>query len=241
MIKGKSVLGVVPARAGSKGLPGKNIRPLLGKPLIAWTIEAALKSAYVDKTVVSTEDPRTAEIAKSFGATVPFLRPPELARDETPTIDVLLHMLDHLEKHNERFDYLILLEPTSPLREVSDIDGCMEQIVQHPAAKSIVSVARLEGSHPEFNAVIDPSSGCIRRLDGSSNFRFLRRQELTDVYYFEGTVYVSQVSALRERRSFYHDLTLPYVVPRWKAPEIDELSDFLTIEALLKARLNETL
>jgi len=122
MYKGKKILALIPARGGSKGLPGKNIKPLLGKPLIAWTIEQAKASKYVDRVVVSTDDDEIAEVAIRYGAEVPFLRPKELARDDSPTIDAILHALDFFSDKGERFDLLALLEPTSPLRDSEDID-----------------------------------------------------------------------------------------------------------------------
>lgn len=237
MYKDKRILALIPARGGSKGLPKKNIRPMLGKPLIAWTIEQARESRYVDKIVVSTDDEEIARISEKNGAGVPFVRPADLATDEAARIDVIMHALDYLESQGEVFEYLVFLEPTSPLREARDIDGCLEALLDHPLAKAIVSVSRLESGHPEFNVEIDAGTGCIRKLDGGTQFRVLRRQELKDVYFFDGTLYLSEVEALREKMEFYHELTLPYIVPKWKAVEIDEVCDFVCAEALLEARV----
>jgi CMP-N,N'-diacetyllegionaminic acid synthase len=236
MYRQKHIVGVVPARGGSKGLPGKNIRPLLGKPLLAWTLEQARSSRYLDRVFVSTDSPEIQKVAQLYGGDVPVLRPATLAVDTTSTIDVLLHVLNYLEDQGDHYDYLALLEPTSPLREAADIDRGVEQLVDHPQAKALVSVTRHEGTHPVFNSVIDPASGCLRRPEGGAQFQFFRRQDLTSVYYFEGTLYISDVPTLIQRKTFYHDLTLPYIVPRWQAPEIDELLDFVCIESILKAR-----
>ena len=241
MYKNKRILGVVPARGGSKGLPNKNITLLLGKPLLAWTLEQARASRYLDRVIVSTDNQEIADTARRHGGDVPFMRPPALALDVTATIDVLLHAVAQLQRLGESYDYLALLEPTSPLRETSDIDECIERLVNHSAAKAIVSVALHEGTHPVFNVEIDAPSGCIRNPAGGADFKFFRRQDIPALYYFEGTIYISEMNTLLEKKTFYHELTLPYVVPRWKAPEIDELQDLVCVEALLKARATKQL
>ncbi len=241
MIKDKKILAIIPARGGSKGLLGKNIRPLLGKPLIAWTIEQALASKYLDRVIVSTDDKEIADISKKYGAEVPFLRPEELARDDSPTIGTILHALNWFEEKGQRFDYLALLEPTSPLREKEDIDQCIYLLVNNEIAKSIVSAARLESAHPEFNIIIDTKTGFIRKFNGDSNFNVLRRQDLPDVYFFDGTIYISEVETLKIKKTFYHERCLAYIVPRWKSLEIDELPDLICAEALIKNRVNKNI
>jgi len=235
MFKGKTILGLITARGGSKGLPGKNVRLLGGKPLIAWSIEQGLQSKYLDQVIVSTDSDEIAELAGKCGAEVPFMRPKALATDEAKSIDVIIHALDFYKEKGMEFDYLMLLEPTSPLREVEDIDRCIESLIGHADAESIVSVARIEGVHPDFTVIIN-RDGFIRKMDGSADFAIIRRQELTDLYFFEGTIYLSEVGVLFSKKSFYHDKTLAYVVPRWKSLEIDELQDLICAEALLNAR-----
>ena len=238
MIKGKTnCLAIIPARGGSKGLPRKNIKPFLGKPLVAWTIEQAKNSKYVDKVVVSTEDKEIAEISRKYGAEVPFLRPEELARDDSPTIDAIIHALNWFEKRGEYFDMVVLLEPTSPLRDVEDIDKCVEILINNTKAEAIVGVAKLESTHPEFNVVIN-EGGFIRKTDGTTNFKVLRRKDLKDIYFFEGSIYISEVGALKQKRTFYHESTLAYVVPKYKSLEVDELCDFICIEALMNAKMD---
>ena len=242
MYKGKKILALIPARGNSKGLPGKNIRLLLGKPLITWSIRQALASRYLDRVVVSTDNPMIARIARDSGAQVPFLRPRRLATDTATSIDVIIHAVEFLGRKRELFDYLLLLEPTSPLREVADIDRCIELLDGRPDAESVVSVSRLESGHPEFNLVIAPRTGFIKRFlrarSAASRFQSLRRQDIPDVYFFDGTIYLSRVGSLLLRRTFYHERTLPFVVPRWKSLEIDELPDLIAAESLLKARLS---
>lgn len=231
------VIAVIPARGGSKGVPRKNIKPLLGKPLISWTIEQAKQSKYIDRVVVSTDDEEITEISRRYGAETPFLRPKELARDDSPTIDVLMHALGWFEERDEFFDMLVLLEPTSPLRDVEDIDKCIDLLLDNKKARAIVNLALLEASHPEFNVLLD-DEGFIRKPDGTTEFSVLRRQDLEKLYFFEGSLYISYVDTLKERKTFYHDLTLGNVVPKYMSFEVDELCDFICIEALMKAKID---
>ncbi len=229
-------IALIPARGGSKGLSDKNIRSMAGKPLIAFSIEEAKKCKYLDRIVVSTDSEQIARVAKKYGAETPFLRPKKLAKDNSPTIDAILHALDWFEKKGETFDLLVLLEPTSPLREGKDITKPIEILLQNPEAKAIVGIAKLESAHPEFNVVLN-KKGFIRKWSGGgSDFRVLRRQELADVYFFEGSIYVSYVKTLKEKRSFYHDKTLGYVVPRYKSLEVDDIYDLTMAEAIVKYR-----
>ena len=142
MIKDKTVLAIIPARGGSKGVPLKNIRDVGGKPLIAWTIMEGKKSKYIDRLILSSEDERIINVAKKLGCEVPFTRPSSLAQDETPSIDVIVHAVQTIP---EKYDYIVLLQPTSPLRKVTDIDNCIEQCLQKNA-KACVSVTEPEKS-----------------------------------------------------------------------------------------------
>ncbi len=235
MIGDKRVLAIVPARGGSKGLPGKNTRSLCGKPLIAWSIEHALACPYVDSVVVSTDSDAIAAVAAQHGARVPFLRPAELAGDAASSIDVILHALDGLAGLGESYDYLVLLEPTSPLRDVTDVAGALEQL-SRGAADSVVGVARADVTHPAFLFTV--RDGLLQPMSGPQPTG-LRRQDLKDdFYYLEGSIYASRVAALRSHRSFYHAATAPWIVARYKALEIDELSDFIAADALLRAKLD---
>jgi N-acylneuraminate cytidylyltransferase/CMP-N,N'-diacetyllegionaminic acid synthase len=235
MINGKRVVAIIPARSGSKGLPGKNIRELCGKPLIAWSIEQGRACEYIDLVLVSTDSEEIANIAEQYGASVPFRRPAALAADTASTPDVLLHAIDYLASIGESFDYLVLLEPTSPLRTVADITGALEELSKSRYAESIVGVAKAEASHPSF--LFRLHDGLLNPMSGAQPTG-LRRQDLKeDFYYLEGSVYVSSVESFRAHKTFYHEATAAWVVDRYKALEIDELSDFLTAEALMKAEL----
>ena len=233
MIHGKSVIAIVPARGGSKGLPGKNIKELCGKPLIAWSIEAGLGSQYIDEMMVTTDSEEIARIAREFGAAVPFIRPAELADDTATSVEVIQHALNfYANELRKQFDYVVLLEPTSPLRETDDIDRSLEQLLSYPQASAVVGICKTESQHPAF--LVKKSRKNFLVGYENLDMRVLRRQEISDVYFFEGSVYVSQTDTLQARKTFYHERTLGYEVPKWKSLEIDDLDDFIMVEALMK-------
>lgn len=230
MIDGKRVLAIVPARAGSKGLPGKNIRPLAGKPLLAWPIAAARASAHVDRVIISTDDQGFADIAVAHGADAPFLRPAELAGDTAPSIDFILHAVDTLARAGDLYDYVVLLEPTSPLTEGADVDAALEQLVAADA-DAIVGVSKLEATHPAF-AVRKDDQGAITPYASATFGEMPRRQDIEPLFSLDGTLYASTVEALRRERGFCHTRTLGYESARHKAHEVDDLVDFICIEAI---------
>lgn len=244
MIGDRRILCIVPARAGSKGLPDKNIRPLAGKPLLGWPIAAARGSSYVDRVLISTDSKHYADIAVEYGADCPFLRPPDLASDTSPSIDFILHAIDTLEAQGERYDWLLLLEPTSPLTESQDVDAALEMLAaDETEAEAVVGITAMETQHPAYS-VVRSVDGMIRPLAGQSFADMPRRQDLDPVFNLDGSLYCSTIDALRRERGFCHDHTLGYVTERHKAFEIDDLIDFLCIEAVLvhaKALRAETL
>lgn len=231
MIDGKRVLAIVPARKGSKGLPLKNIRPLAGKPLLAWPIAAARASAYVDRVIISTDDQEFADLAVAHGAEAPFLRPAELASDTAPSIGFILHAVDALASTGEEYGYVVLLEPTSPLTEGSDVDAALERLAAAADADAIVGVTALEANHPAY-AVRVRDDGVIDPLQPGGFAAMPRRQDLEPVFCLDGSLYISTVEALRREHGFCHGRTLGYRTARHKAHEVDDLVDFLCIEAI---------
>lgn len=230
------ILFVIPARSGSKGLPGKNIRPIAGKPLIAWSVEAAAQAAASIgncDVIVSTDSAEIAEVAKQHGASAPFLRPAELANDTAASIDVMLHVLDFMEQSGKQYDYLAMIEPTSPQRDAQDLVGAYNQLKTTTGAESIVGVCRTESCHPLFLTKLN--NGFLEPYENKT-YKVYRRQEINAVYFFEGSMYISRVSSLKKRKSFYHEKTLGYEMPKWKSFEIDDLTDLVIIESLLNAR-----
>jgi N-acylneuraminate cytidylyltransferase/CMP-N,N'-diacetyllegionaminic acid synthase len=234
MIDDKRVLAIVPARKGSKGLPLKNIRPLAGKPLLAWPIAAARASAHVDRVIISTDDRGFADIAVEHGADAPFLRPAELASDTAPSLGFILHALDTLEADGDVYDYVVLLEPTSPLTEGSDVDAALRQMVE-AGADAIVGVSKLEATHPAF-AVRRGVDGSITPYASTSFADMPRRQDIEPLFVLDGTLYISSVEGLRQEQSFCHGRTLGYESARHKAQEIDDLVDFICVEAIATHR-----
>lgn len=233
MINDLRVLGVVTARGGSKGLPGKNIRPLCGKPLIGWTIDVARASSTIDAVIVSTDAAEIAAVAEQFGAEVPFIRPPELSGDTASSIDVVVHAIDTLALGGRHFDIVVLLEPTSPLREPSDIDIGVQKMID-TRAEAVVSVCRAECTHPAFMFRKKEDSRLVPYMGAQPTG--LRRQDIESVYFLEGTLYASRVEVLKAKRSFYHEGTVAFEVPKWKSLEVDDIDDFCMIEALAKQK-----
>jgi CMP-N-acetylneuraminic acid synthetase len=233
MYKGKTIFGLIPARAGSKGLPRKNIMLLLGKPLIAWTIEQCLTSKYLDKVVLSTDNMEIAEISKKYGVEVPFLRPKELARDDSSIIDVIIHALNWLEKTGENFDYLALLEPTSPIREKENIDfGIKKLIDNRKIADSLVSIGEIALEHPSISKKI-VEKGYIKPFY-EINELIVRRQDLPKAYFPYGVLYLSKITALKKYKTFYQKRTLSLFIKRWQNYEINDIWDFCCVEAILR-------
>jgi CMP-N,N'-diacetyllegionaminic acid synthase len=223
-------LGIIPARGGSKGLPGKNIRTLNGKPLIAWTIEQARASASLDLTVVSTDDEETAAIARRHGGHVPFLRPPELALDDTPIIDVVRHLLTALEP--DRFDVVALCEPTSPLRRPGDIDGAIRLLAaRYDEADAVISVGEVHTENPHICKVIE---GDLIKPFVEGQPTPYQRQRARPVFFPYGVIYAAKRDLLVAHGTFYLDRALPFFLERWQNYEIDDICDFLCVETIMR-------
>ncbi|OEU64923.1 MAG: acylneuraminate cytidylyltransferase [Desulfobacterales bacterium PC51MH44] len=237
MINGRSVLAIIPARGGSKGLPGKNIKYLCGKPLIAWSIEQALKSKYVDNVFVSTDSGEIEKIAKECGANVPFLRPAELAADDSPTFEAILHALEQLALMGESYDYVALLEPTSPLKKSNDIDDAISMIVQNTDTDCLVSVGEVHMEHPMIVKKIDAKGFVAPYV--SSIAKIHQRQQADKAYFPYGVIYISRVSEFKKNQTFYTEKTIPYFIERWQNYEIDDELDFMIIEQIMKIKMEE--
>ena len=232
MFDGKTFLSIIPARAGSKGLKQKNLKELCGKPLVCWSIDAGLKSKYIDEVMVSTDDLQIAEVAKTYGAKVPFIRPKFLSKDTTPTFDVIEHAVQYYKSElKKEFDYIVLLEPTSPLREIEDIDNSIKKLI-NSNAQSIVGISKTESQNPSF-LVLKNAESYISGYE-HPNIEVVRRQNIKSVFFLEGSIYISKTSILLNRKTFYHEKTLGYEIHKFKSFEIDDIYDFVIIEALMK-------
>lgn len=230
-----TVLGLIPARGGSKGIPRKNIVPLAGKPLLAWTCEAARASASLTRVVLSTDDLEIAEVGRSWGVEVPFLRPPDLARDDTPSVDVALHALNWLNEHDSwQPELLVLLQPTSPLRQARHIDEAVVEL-QRLDADTVVSVVEVPHCFHPWSVMKQEGAWLedfLPPLPGTDRFR---RQNLPRLYARNGpAVLVTRVARLHERRSFYGERVAGYLMGKWASVDIDDRQDLELAELWLQ-------
>lgn len=227
-----NVLAVIPARGGSKGLPGKNIKPLLGIPLIAHSILLAKMCSDIDKVVVSTDSDEIADVAQNFGADVPFIRPRELAEDCTPTWPVIRHALNVIESMDvQKYDFVMLLEPTSPGRSIDDVDGAFAKLQSSPDAEGIIGV-----SQPHFNpywlSVVERDGWMENLIDGG---RYERRQDVPVNYFINGIVYIWRSDFVRnEVDSWRKGKSLIYETPEFRSISIDNEHEFEVAELLAR-------
>jgi len=224
MIEGKRILALITARGGSKGIPNKNIKPLAGKPLIQWTIDAARNSRYIDRLILSSDSANIISVAKQGGCEVPFIRPGCLAKDDAGSMEVVLHALDEIE---EKFDYLLLLQPTSPFRTAEHIDKILEFSVQKNA-DLVVSVAKLK-KHPMF--MYEIKDGRLKSFFPSE--KQLRRQDMPAAYEHNGALYVAKPSYLYKNKTFNSPDALAYVTTGSINMDIDTYDDWELAECLI--------
>jgi CMP-N,N'-diacetyllegionaminic acid synthase len=235
MAADEKVLAVIPARGGSKGVPGKNVRALAGKPLIAWTIETALAArGCFHRIVVSTDDPAIAALARRYGAEAPFLRPAELATDTSPMLPALQHAVRFVEDSDAiRLDWIMLLQPTAPFRSPEDIAAALA-LARAGGADSIISVERVHAHHPILmKKIVDGrlEPYCVPEREGT------RRQDYDPPAYMRnGAIYLTRRDVLLERNSIWGETIKPYVMPEERSVSIDSERDFLMAEAIAAAR-----
>jgi len=239
VINNKRILAVIPARGGSKRLPRKNVLNFAGKPLIAWSIEAALQSKYIDRVVVSTDDNEIAKVSKQYGADVPFMRPPELARDAATSIDTVLDAIRQLENMGDVYHYVLLLQPTSPLRGVKDIDGAVLQLDSR-IDSAVVSVCESEHS-PAWSNTLPEDRSMVGFI--SEDLVNIRSQDLPNYYRLNGAVYISSIDVLTSMSSpsfLQQDKVSAFVMPQERSIDIDSIQDFrlaqITLDPAIIAR-----
>ena len=213
------LLGIIPARGGSKGIPRKNIVDLGGKPLIAWTIEAALSSGVLNRIVVSTDDEEIAQASLVYGAEVPFRRPATLAADESPSVSLVKHAIEQLRAEGETCKAVMLLQPTSPFRGADDIQAAAALAVGQVGGelRTVVSVTRTDHD-PHWSFVLD-AAGCLRPLFAGA--RSVRRQDSGEIYQPNGAIYVAASNHILAGRSWYDDPVTAYVMPEDRSMDID--------------------
>jgi CMP-N-acetylneuraminic acid synthetase len=232
MINEKKIIAIIPARGGSKGLPGKNIKELCGKPLIAWSIESGLGSQYIDEVMVTTDSEEIARIGRDFGASVPFIRPSELAGDKATSFDAVKHVIDFYKNElRKQFDYVVLLEPTSPLRETGDIDKMLKKIIaMEDQFDAIISLGEVH-EHP---SIMKKIVGNVIEPYCSELITTTRRQDNEIAYFPYGIAYIIKVKTLLDEQSFYPRRTTYHLIKRYQCYEIDDIYDFLMIENVMK-------
>ena len=199
MLNSKSITAIIPARGGSKGIPDKNIKIIGGKPLIAWTIETARRSKYIDRVITTTDSDKIAGICKEYNCEVPFMRPKHLANDSAKGTDVILHTLDWLKLKKIDYDYFILLQPTSPLRTTKHIDEAIEILISSENANSLVSVKKVN-QHPYWMKRIN-NDGYVEEYQKDNEINYHNRQELPDLYVNNGAIYISKCDYFLKNKS----------------------------------------
>lgn len=222
------VLGIIPARGGSKGVPRKNIRLLGGKPLLAYTAESSLQSKKLTRIILSTEDEEIAEIGRQYGLDVPFIRPSELAEDTTPTLPVIQHALKKLEAEGDVFDAVCLLQPTNPLRRAKDIDNCIE-LLENSQADSVVSILPVPAEYNPKWVYWQSDDGSICLSTGETE-PITRRQDLPTAYYRDGTVYVTRSETICKQNSLYGNNVRGYKINPDYSTNIDTENDWKKAE-----------
>ena len=227
MFKGKSILGLITARGGSKGIPRKNVKELAGKPLIQWTIESARDSVFIDRLVVTSDSEEILSVSRGLGCET-IQRPSCFAQDESSSMEAILHAIEVL---SPSYDYLILLQPTSPLRKTSDIDGILESAITSNS-EIMVSVSKLK-THPMF--IYEIHNGYLRSFQPQKEQ--LRRQDMPPVYVHNGALYVAEVAKLKAEKSFNGPTAMAYVTDGLINLDIDTLEDWKYAEFLIEEDL----
>jgi CMP-N-acetylneuraminic acid synthetase len=224
-------IGLITARGGSKSIPRKNVKPLAGRPLVAWTIEAALQSECLGRVIVSTDDEEIAQVSRACGAEVPFMRPQELARDDSPHIESVNHAIHWLAAHEDTHpEYIMLLQPSSPLRTSEDIDAAVN-LAKERNATGVVSVCETR-QHPYLSKQI-LEDGTIADFV-SSNLDYARRQDLPKAYALNGAIYLNRCKSLVRERTFQPKGTYAYVMPPERSLDVDEAWDLYLADLVLR-------
>ena len=230
--KKPNVLGVIPARGGSKSVPHKNLAPLNGKPMMVWTIEAAQNSKMMTHFVVSSEDEKIIQVALQYGAPAPFVRPAEFATDEAPSLPVVQHAVREMEARlNIVFDYVVMLQATSPLRTGADIDAALEKLIR-TGADSVVSVVRIAHHHPYRMRFIE--NDLLVKLPMGEQKELQRRQDLPPVFIRNGAIFATKREVVMEQNSFLGTVSRPYLMPESRSANVDTKFDFLVVEVMMQ-------
>ena len=228
------VLGIIPARGGSKGIPRKNIRQLAGKPLIQYTIESALSAKKLTELIISTDDHEIADFGESLGVRVPFIRPSELSQDDTPTLPVVVHALEFLEGKGENFDAICLLQPTNPFRASGMIDVCIEKFTDFDS-DTLISVSEVPHRYNPHWVYFEDKKGVLRISTGESS-PIPRRQDLPPAYYRDGSIYITKTRIILQGNCLYGNKTIKYLIDPKDSITIDSFEDWHFAEKEIQSR-----
>lgn len=231
-------LAIITARGGSKGLPNKNIKEICGKPLIEWTIKSALETPEIDKVIVSSDCEQIMKVAEKSGANVPFKRPDYLASDTANSIDVILHAIEFIEKKGEQYDFIVLLEPTSPLRKKEDLSNAINLFKENREnADGVISLGEVHLENPFITKKIN-SNGYVENLIKHDK-NISQRQQYPTAYFPYGVIYGIKTKILKEQKTIYTNRSIPFFIERWQNYEIDDIYDFLCVETILNENINK--
>ena len=230
MYLNRSVLAIVLARGGSKGIKNKNLKKILDIPLIQYSFDQLKKSKLIDSVILSSDSKNIIKFAKKNNIDAPFVRPKNISGDNAKSEDAILHVINYLKSNNSIYDYILLIEPTSPLRTHKDIDGIIKFIIENKF-DTAVSVSDVSNCHPNFMYTINKKK--LKKSFSSLKFISKRRQNLDKIYFMEGSLYISKVKSFLINKNFVSKNSGGYILPRWKSFEIDEPADISIIKSLL--------
>ena len=234
MFNKQKIIAIILARSGSKRLKNKNIKLINNKPLIYWTIKEAQKSKLIDKLVVSTDSANYINLSKKYGVKNFVKRPKNLSSSTSTSIESLNFVLNKIINDGETFDYCLLLEPTSPLREVKDINLGIKKLIKNTKAEALVSMSKVGNIHPQFMYEVKKNS-FIRRFSNKLK-KITLHSDAKELYFLDGSIYISKIKSLFKRKSFYHEKTLSLILPKWKSYEVDDFLDFKICEMIMKLK-----
>ena len=229
------ILGLIPARGGSKGIPGKNIKPLNGKELICYSIEVGLACPIISNLVVSTEDEAIAKVSLAHGASLPFMRPSTLADDHSPTIDTVIHALNYFEQKNNSFDAVCLLQPTVPFRNLKDVNRALEKFIEHDA-DSLISVREVPHVYNPHWVYLENKESEYLELALSLESIIPRRQDLPKAYHRDGSIYITKKEVVLKQKSLYGTKIIHHVMENSPDINIDTMADWEAAVAYTKTK-----
>ncbi len=227
------MLTIIPARGGSKGIKNKNIKKMLNKPLIYWTIKQIKKINKKSTIIVSTDSKKIRKISLEYNISVPFIRPKNISKDNSSDYELINHAINFFKKKNIYFKYILLLQPTSPLRTYNDINRSIKYAIKNKI-KTLVTFTKIKSEHPNYLFKIN-KKGLTRYLRKKKSIDTIR-QKVDNLYYPDGSIFFSEIKTYLKYKSFYNKYTMPFFLEKWKSIEVDDIEDFKLTEQLLRVQ-----